>query len=56
MHVLDGKMVTTGTAWFKWKLVQNKQVKMEGVHSIIVIVVLLLLSFTDNEWMKEGMN
>jgi len=30
-------------SWFKWKLVQNKQVKMEGVHGIIIIIIIVII-------------
>jgi hypothetical protein len=32
-----------GQSWFKWKVVQNKQVKMEGVHGINIIIIIIIV-------------
>jgi hypothetical protein len=29
-------------SWFKWQVVQNKQVMMEGEHGIIIIIIVII--------------
>jgi len=37
------RWLPSGQSWFEWKVVQNKQVKMEGVHGIIIIIIIFVV-------------